>query len=168
MQGLIEWNILCVFVIVDRWFKSRQLSINTDFRSNWWLQGSGVTQSHQCRPDNTQRISQLTEPEKGIIWLKLNPTVCKCRHWNRLPVVQFLKELVNSADSKFDSAEFQWHRSQPMQCTVAHRHLYSCMHSIGLLMQSSVIVIDPSVTIFGCFSPFLRQKQMFGRFRRLN
>ena len=31
-----------------------------------------------------------------------------------------------------------------------------------------VIVIDPSVTTFGCFSAFLRQKQIFGRFRRLN
>ena len=54
-------------------------------------------------------------------------------------------------------------------------HLY--VHSSGgitcyfapLLCRFVVLVtvVDPSVTTFGCFSVFLRQKQMFGGLRRL-
>jgi len=36
------------------------------------------------------------------------------------------------------------------------------------ILSRLVIVADSSVTTFRCFSVFLRQKQMFGRLRRLN
>ena len=43
-----------------------------------------------------------------------------------------------------------------------------CIDSDENLQALTVIVIDPYVTTFGCFSAFLRQKQMFERLRRLN
>jgi len=58
--------LFCVTVIVDCWFKSWQLPINTDFRIDWWFQGFAVTESDQCWADSTQRFSKLAEPKEGM------------------------------------------------------------------------------------------------------